>query len=75
MNILENVIAMFAIVFVLALVASPSVWLAHRRGRSKVIWGAIGTLTPFLSILVLALIGDCDEKKAAKLNVAAPISN
>jgi hypothetical protein len=65
--VLEALIAPFAIIFVFALLASPAVWLAGRRGRSMVIWGALGMLLPFISILLLALLG---QKKDAQTAVS-----
>ena len=50
-------IAPVAVLFVAAVVAAPSVWLAGRRGRSMVIWGALGLLFPISSIVFLALLG------------------
>jgi hypothetical protein len=64
----ENAIFGFVLVCGFALLASPSVWLAHRRGRSMVIWGAVGALAPFLSILALALIGNSKKKEATAVH-------
>ena len=61
---MEALIAPFAILFILALVASPSIWLAHRRGRSMVIWGALGMLMPLISVLLLAVMGQKKEAVA-----------
>jgi hypothetical protein len=61
---MEALLAPLSIIFVLALVASPSVWLARRRGRSMVIWGALGLLLPLISILLLAAFGQKKEAAA-----------
>jgi hypothetical protein len=47
-----------------ALLAAPSVWFAKRRGRSMVIWGALGMLMPLLSVVLLALLGQKKEAVA-----------
>jgi hypothetical protein len=40
-----------------AMGAAPSVWLAHRNGRSMVLWGGLGIFLPVLSLLFLVLVG------------------
>ena len=47
---------------VFAALAAPPAFLAKRRGRSVVIWGAMGILAPLLSILVVLMLG---HKKTA----------
>jgi hypothetical protein len=59
---MEALIAPLAILFIFALLAAPSVWFAKRRGRSMVIWGALGMMLPLVSVLLLAVLG---EKKDA----------
>jgi hypothetical protein len=55
----EALIAPFVILLVLAFVALPTAWLAHRRGRSWVIWGGLGMVLPVIGILfVLGLDED-----------------
>ena len=61
---MEALIAPISILFVFALLAAPSVWFAKRRGRSMVIWGALGMLLPILSILLLVLVGQKKEATA-----------
>jgi hypothetical protein len=61
---MEALLAPLAIIVVLALFAAPSVWLARRRGRSMVIWGALGMLLPLISILLLAAFGQKKETAA-----------
>jgi VIT1/CCC1 family predicted Fe2+/Mn2+ transporter len=50
------------LVVVFAALAAPAAFLAKRRGRSVVIWGAMGILAPLLSILVVLMLG---HKKTA----------
>lgn len=45
-----------------AICASLPAWLAHERGRSAVIWGALGIVAPLVSILFVILLG---QKKSA----------
>jgi hypothetical protein len=61
-EVVEALIAPLSIILVFALLAAPSVWFAKRRGRSMVIWGALGMVLPLVSVLLLALLG---EKKDA----------
>jgi len=49
------------VIFVFAVFAAPSAWLARRRGRSAVIWGGLGVLFPVLSIVALALLGESKQ--------------
>jgi hypothetical protein len=58
-------IAPISILLIAALVAAPSIWLAGRRGRSQVIWGALGLLLPLVSILLLVVLGQKKEAAAA----------
>jgi hypothetical protein len=60
----EALIAPLSIIVVFGLLASPSVWFAQRRGRSMVIWGALGMLLPFVSILLLVMLGQKKEAAA-----------
>jgi predicted RND superfamily exporter protein len=46
-----------------AALAAPSVYFAKRRGRSMVLWGALGIALPLISVLLLVLAGD--KKDAA----------
>ena len=50
-------IAPVSVLVFAAVLAAPAVWLAGRRGRSRVLWGALGIAFPFLSILLLAVLG------------------
>jgi hypothetical protein len=52
----EALIAPLSVLVVAAFIAAPSVWLAHRRGRSVFIWGALGLLLPLVSILFLLIL-------------------
>lgn len=61
----EALIVPLSIIFVFALLASPAVWLAGRRGRSMVIWGALGMLLPLISVLLLAVLGQKKDTQAA----------
>jgi hypothetical protein len=63
--VFEALIAPLSIIFVFALLASPAVWLAGRRGRSMVIWGALGMLLPLISVLLLAVLGQKKDAQAA----------
>jgi hypothetical protein len=63
--VFEALIAPLSIIFVFALLGSPAVWLAGRRGRSMVIWGALGMLLPLISILLLAVLGQKKDAQAA----------
>jgi hypothetical protein len=53
---MEALIAPLSVIFIAALIAAPSIWLAHRRGRSVFIWGALGLLLPLVSILFLLIL-------------------
>ena len=53
---MEALIAPLSVFLIAALIAAPSIWLAHRRGRSVFIWGALGLALPLLSILFLLLL-------------------
>jgi hypothetical protein len=46
------------LVLVFVALATPPAWLAKRRGRSAVIWGALGICAPLLSILFVLMLGD-----------------
>ncbi len=61
--VVEALFAPLSIILVCAIVAAPSVWFANRRGRSMVIWGALGLMLPLVSILLLVLLG---QKKHAE---------
>ena len=61
---MEALIAPLSIIFVLAVLAAPSVWLAKRRGRSMVIWGAVGMVLPLLGIVLLFAVGPKKEAGA-----------
>jgi hypothetical protein len=50
------------LVVMFALLAAPAAFLAKRRGRSAVIWGAMGIVAPLLSILLVLMLG---HKKTA----------
>ena len=56
-------IAPISVVLIFAVLAAPSIWFAKRRGRSMVIWGAVGVALPLISVLLLVLIGQ--KKQAA----------
>ena len=60
---MEALIAPVSVILIFALLAAPSIWFAKRRGRSMVIWGALGMLLPFVSVLLLALLGQ--KRRAA----------
>ena len=61
---MEALIAPLSIILIFALLATPSVWFAKRRGRSMVIWGALGMLLPLVSVLLLAVLGQKKEATA-----------
>jgi uncharacterized SAM-binding protein YcdF (DUF218 family) len=63
--VFEALIAPLAIIIVFALLAAPAVWLAGRRGRSRVIWGALGMLLPLISVLLLAVLGQKKDAQTA----------
>jgi hypothetical protein len=52
----EALIAPLSVIFIVALVAAPSVWLARSRGRSVFIRCALGLLLSLLSMLFLLLL-------------------
>lgn len=58
---MEALFAPVSIIVVLGVIASPSVWFAKRRGRSMVIWGAVGMALPLVSVLMLAALGQKKE--------------
>lgn len=58
----DALIGPIGLLILAATFAALPAWLAHKRGRSAVIWGAIGIVTPLLSILFVLMLG---HKKTA----------
>jgi hypothetical protein len=61
---MEALIAPLSVILICAVLAAPSIWLAKKRGRSMVSWGALGMLLPLISVLLLFAFGQKREAAA-----------